>query len=568
MDARALVGHLVPTGSVFAFLAEHRHEVFPQELFADLFPSSTGRPSLPAEIAASVLVLQTLQDLSDREAVQAVRCDIRWKVACGLPLDHEGFHPTTLDVLASSAGRVRPPEPHLRRRPGRDRRNRVVKGKTRRALDSVVLDDAVATQDTITQLIAAIRRVGREVPGATEIITARCRAHDYDDLGKPAIAWDDKAAREVLVSALVGDALTLVEALADTELEGKAAEAVALLALVAGQDVEPAEDSDGTDGRWRIARKVAPDRVVSTVDPEARHVHKTVHHKQDGYKGHVVVEPDTGLFTEGRLTQASGADNHEAVVGLELIEGEDSGLEVLGDTAYGTGDARAALTDAGHTPVIKPGPLTSPVAGGFTLDDFAVDENAGTATCPNGVTRRITPKRAVTFGVACRGCPLRERCTTSKTGRSLSLHPHDALLRQARRDWRENEELRQTYRQHRPMVERSIAWLIGPKGRCRKLRFRGVTAGDFWLHMRMAGLNLCRLLSARARSARRGVGRGLRAGLRPRLRGCLRPPASRTTLVSAGRTPTFSTFRGLTYCRTDSLVGALPTPNHPCSAHS
>jgi len=96
MDARALVGHLVPTGSVFAFLAEHRHEVFPQELFADLFPSSTGRPSLPAEIAASVLVLQTLQDLSDREAVQAVRCDIRWKVACGLPLDHEGFHPTTL----------------------------------------------------------------------------------------------------------------------------------------------------------------------------------------------------------------------------------------------------------------------------------------------------------------------------------------------------------------------------------------------------------------------------------------------------------------------------------------
>ena len=90
MDARALVGHLVPTGSVFAFLAEHRHEVFPQELFADLFPSSTGRPSLPAEIAASVLVLQTLQDLSDREAVQAVRCDIRWKVACGLPLDHEG----------------------------------------------------------------------------------------------------------------------------------------------------------------------------------------------------------------------------------------------------------------------------------------------------------------------------------------------------------------------------------------------------------------------------------------------------------------------------------------------
>src|SRR5947209_12665769 len=96
MDARALVGHLVPAGSVFAFLADHRGEVFPPELFADLFASSTGRPSLPGEVAASVLVLQALQDLSDREAVAAVRCDIRWKVACGLPLDHEGFHPTTL----------------------------------------------------------------------------------------------------------------------------------------------------------------------------------------------------------------------------------------------------------------------------------------------------------------------------------------------------------------------------------------------------------------------------------------------------------------------------------------
>lgn len=96
---------------------------------------------------------------------------------------------------------------------------------------------------------------------------------------------------------------------------------------------------------------------------------------------------------------------------------------MLGDTAYGTGDARAALTDAGRTSVINPGPLSSPVAGGLTLDDFTVDETAGTATCPNGVTRRITAKRSVTVGVACRGCPLRQRCTTSTTGRTLSLHP-------------------------------------------------------------------------------------------------------------------------------------------------
>jgi hypothetical protein len=379
----------------------------------------------------------------------------------------------------------------------------VLKGKTRRALDSAVLDDAVATQDTITQLIAAIRRVRRQVPGAAEVIAAECSAHDYDKAGKPDIAWEDKAAKEALVSALVVDALTVVNALAEVKLDDEAAQALALLALVAGQDVEPAEGSDGTDGRWKIARKVAQDRVISTVDPEARHVHKTVHSRQDGYKAHVAIEPDTGLFTEGRLTKAAGAGNHEAVVGLELLQDEERPpsaepqvrLEVLGDSAYGTGEARAALAQAGHVAVIKPGPLRPAVEGGFTIDDFTADEAAGTVTCPNGITRRITRTRAVIFGAACQGCPLRERCTTSKTGRTLQLHPHDAVLRKARREWATNDQLRDTYRQHRPMVERSIAWLIGPKNRCRQLRYRGTAAGDRWLHTRMAALNLRRMIN-------------------------------------------------------------------------
>jgi hypothetical protein len=379
----------------------------------------------------------------------------------------------------------------------------VLSGKTRRALDSVVFDDAVATQDTVTQLVAAVRRVRREVPGAAEVIAESCHAHDWDDPGKPQIAWDDKAARDRLVSALVNDANMIVAALHGAKLDVPAAQALALLALVAGQDVEPADGSDGTDGRWRIARRVAPDRVISIVDPAARHVHKSVHRRQDGYKGRVAVEPDTGLFTAGELTEASGEDNHEAVVGLALLDDDPASddpaservFEVLGDSAYGTGDARAALADAGHTPIIKPAPLRPAVEGGFTVDDFTVDEADGTVTCPGGVTRRITARRSVTFGAACRGCPLRQRCTTAKTGRSLDLHPHDALLRQARRDWAERDDLRAIYRQHRPMVERSIAWLVGPKGRCRQLRYRGVNANDWWLHTRMAGLNLRRLIN-------------------------------------------------------------------------
>jgi transposase len=499
LDTAALVGHLVPAGSMYAFLAEHRQEVFPDGLFADLFPSGRGRPSVPGEVIASVLVLQTLQDLSDAEAMDALRCDLRWKVACGLPIDHPGFHPTTLTVWRNRLRASDRPQRIFDAVRAVVDQTGVLTGKTRRALDSVVLDDAVATQDTVTQLIAAVRRVRREVPGAADLVAQRCHAHDWDDPGKPQIAWDDKAARDGLVSALVEDARAIVAAFAgadrDGELAEPAARALALLALVAGQDVEPADGSDGTDGRWRIARKVAEDRVISTVDPETRHVHKSVQRRQDGFKAHLAVEPDTGLFTAGALTKATGENNHEAVVGLGLLNGERGTVQVLGDSAYGTGQARAALADTGHTAVIKPAPLRPAVPGGFTLDDFTVDQTAGTVTCPNGVTRHITARHTVTFGAACRSCPLRARCTTRKDGRSLILHPHDALLRAARRDWANNPDLAASYRQHRPMVERSIAWLVGPKGRCRQLRYHGVNANNWWLHTRMAAINLRRLLN-------------------------------------------------------------------------
>ena len=515
LDTASLVGHLVQAGSVYAFLAGHRGEVFPDGMFTDLFPSGKGRPSVPGEVIASVLVLQTLEDRSDSEAMDALRCDLRWKVACGLPIDHEGFHPTTLTVWRNRLRASDRPERIFEAVRAVIAETGVLKGRHRRALDSVVLDDAVATQDTVTQLIAAVRRVRRDVPGAAELIARECRAHDWDDPGKPAIAWDDRAARDALVSALVNDATLIVDTLGrrhdagqdDETCDAKAAQALALLALVAGQDVEPADGSDGTDGRWRIARKVAEDRVISTVDTDARHVHKSVHHRQDGYKAHLAVEPDTGLVVAAELTKACGEDHHEAVVGLALLDhditantetGTETGtgpFEVLADAAYGTGDARAALEDAGHTAIIKPPPLRPAVKGGFTIDDFTVDESAGTVTCPNGVTRRITARRKVIFGAACRSCPLRSQCTTRTDGRSLSLHPHDALLRQARRDWTERHDLRAIYRRHRPMVERSIAWLIGPKGRCRQLRYRGIAANDLWLHHRLAALNLRRLLN-------------------------------------------------------------------------
>ena len=492
LDVESVAGHLLPDGGVFAFLAAHRRELFPDEMFADLFAARRGRPSIPADVIAAAIVLQTLHGLSDEAAAEALTFDLRWKAACGLAVTGKAFHPTSLTYWR---GRLRDSD-----RPNRifDAVRQVVaetgalRGKTRRALDSTVLDDAVATQDTITQLIAAIRRVAREVPGAAAVIAEHCRAHDYSRPGKPPIAWDDPAAREQLVDALVSDAHRVLGHLPEQELGPRAAEAAALLALVAGQDVEPAEGSDGADGRWRIARRVTPDRVISTVDPEARHAHKTRSRRQDGYKAHLVVEPDTGIVTDTALTPASGPDNSDATVGIELLAGEHDPVEVLADSAYGTAEMLNAAEQAGHTPIIKPWPLRPTVPGGFTLDDFTVDHEAGAVTCPNHITRSVTRTRYVIFGGACRDCPLRARCTTSATGRTLRLHPHHALQR-AHRQRAQDPEFQATYRRHRPMAERSIAWLVA--GGNRRLRFRGTTLNDMWLHHRIAGLNLRRLLA-------------------------------------------------------------------------
>ncbi len=522
------VGQLVPSGSVFAFLAAHRAEVFPDADYADLFaPPGVGRPSLPATRMAVVLVLQVLHDYSDREAAEAARFDVRWKAAAGVPLDDPGFDPSSLVYWRNRIARSARP----------DRINDavrkivaetgVLRGRRRRAVDSTILADAVATQDTVTQLVSAIRRVAREVPGAAEQIAAVCTGHDYGKPGKPAIDWDDPAAKDALVSALVNDATAVVAALQDRDLEERAASALGLLALVAGQDVEPAEGSDGTDGRWRIARKVAEDRVVSTVDPDARHTRKSPEARRDGYRAHLAADPETGIITDEKLTGAAGTQNSDPAVAGEFLAAEAAGdgtgatgaagqpgpdaaspgsggggsggggeepLAWYGDSAYGTGDLRGAIDDAGHRAVIKPKPLRPPVQGGFTVDDFTVSQEQGTVTCPAGHTVPLSRTRVATFGVLCRNCPLRERCTTCKTGRKLVLHPRDDLLRAARADWAAGSGLREDYKTHRPNIERAIAQVATWRGRRLKLRYRGTAKNNAWLKRRTAALNLRNLL--------------------------------------------------------------------------
>ena len=481
LDAAALCRQLVPEGSVEAFLADHRHDLFPDEMFSDLFPSGRGRPSIPADVVASVMVLQALEGLSDRDAARALRDRISWKMACGLALDDEGFDFSVLTYWRTRLRKSDRPERIFDAVRSVIDATGVLKGKTRRALDSTLLDDAVATQDTVTQLIAAIRRVRRVVPGALDVTVT---AHDYESQGKPLIAWDDLVAKEALVDGLVTDALALLAAFGDEVEEVEAGSALGLLALVAGQDVE-----QGDDGTWKISRKVASDRVISTVDPEARHMHKSRSEYRDGYKAHIAIEPETGLVTAAALTPANAPDGQ---TGTTLLEGEDPGLQVLADGAYGSGENLAALAAAGHDRAIKPHSTNTAVAGGFHRDDFMVDHEAGTVTCPAKHTVLISPKRHATFGTLCRGRPLRSRCTKSTGGRVLHFTPHDAMLVESRRVWRDGD-FAEDYRRWRPMVERTIAWLVADNHR--RVRFRGVEKNELGLSLRIAAINLRRLVN-------------------------------------------------------------------------
>jgi hypothetical protein len=147
------------------------------------------------------------------------------------------------------------------------------------------------------------------------------------------------------------------------------------------------------------------------------------------------------------------------------------------------------LEKAGRKATIKPWPIRPAVPDGFTIDDFAYDDEAGTLTCPDGVARTLTRKRNVVFGAVCRNCP--DKCTTSASGRTVLVHRHETLQRRHRQH-AQDPAFQHTYRAKRPLVERSIAWLT--RGN-RRVPYRGIAKNNAWLHQRIAALNLRRLLA-------------------------------------------------------------------------
>ena len=530
----------LPENSIYRFLARERERLFPDELFCDLF-SDRGRRSVPPSVVATVMVLQRLEGLSDRDAVDRYAFDVRWRYAAGVG-GHGGAgwdrfaHTVLVDMrerLRTSGRPDRIFEVGLQAAQAAGLLGR------RRVLDSTPLYDAVTTMDTVTLIRSSLRGLLAVAdPGLrAELRAALGSGDDYATPGKPQIDWDDPAAREQLIDSRAHDGfavLALLEGRDRDELGEPVAQAGALLATVLGQDL-----AAGEDGAFRIARRVAPDRVISTVDPDTRHGHKTAARGFDGYKGHVAVDPDAEIITATTVTPGNTGD---AAVAEDLIAdlagdhaagdhaagdhaagdhvagdhaaGDDAASDhaasigvsaaraptVYGDNAYGTGGFHDHLRESGIASRCKTQASNAP-GGRFGKDRFGIDLTAGTVGCPGGVTAVIRPAAdgggMASFGAACAGCPLRAQCTTAAGGRTITVGPHEATLAAARARQTDPDWIAD-YRATRPKVERKIGHLIRRGGR--RARVRGTARVNADFRLLASAVNLARLAILGVRS--------------------------------------------------------------------
>jgi len=494
-NPREILGDRLKEGSIYRLLADHGHQLFGDDYFADLYEESVrGRPTIAARVMATVMLLQAFEGLSDAEATDRLSFDLRWQAAAGVDTGHVSFHPTSLVGQRNRLRASARPRRLFEDTKALAKETGALKNRAR-VLDSTPLYDAVATQDTVTQLRAAIRKLLAALDQAGGPLAGRVRAallrdDEYASVGKPPCDWDDKAAREALVDALVRDAVAALGVLDGEALPATAVGAADLLALVAGQDVQA-----GDDGVFRIVHKVAKDRVISTVDPEARHGHKSRNRRFDGYKTHLSIDPDSELIDEVAVTPANVPDRDAAGELLEGLADEEDKPEVLGDSAYADGATRKALGHAGFEVVAKVPPVRN-ATGLFTKDRFRVDLDDHSVTCPAGQRVAINPTAdgggRASFKVHCKECPLRTACTKSRAGRTITIGPHESLLQVARAQ-QATPEWQERYRADRPKVERKIAHFARRAWGGRHARVRGRRRISTDVDTRAGAINLARL---------------------------------------------------------------------------
>jgi len=360
--------------SLHALLYREGDRLFGDDAFCDLF-DDVGRFCVPPRIVATVMALQRVEGLSDRQAVERFTYDLRWKYAAGgLDFDYPAFNHTVLVNMRARLRRSKAPDRifeailEVAKEAGLVGRKRV--------LDSTALYDAVATQDTVTLIRSAIRGLLRSLDGdlADAVRAVLKRDDNYLAAGKPMCDWEDASAREALVDALAADAYAALSYLAGREMSAEVASAVALVATVVGQDLEELPDK-----RYRIANGVAKDRVISTVDPDARHGHKTSARGFDGYKGHVAVDPDSEIITATEVTPGNAGDASAAKALLKdvlpapltaaqsVASGDAAGLAGEGNSAEAppTEAAEVLLEDVLPAPSTAAESVASGDAGGL-----------------------------------------------------------------------------------------------------------------------------------------------------------------------------------------------------------
>jgi hypothetical protein len=503
--------------SVYAWLHRERDRLFPDAMFADLF-SERGRRSVPPSVVATVMVLQRLEGLSDREAVERYAFDARWRYAAGVgSYDTGGWGQFAHTVLVDFRARLAASEdPRRIFNVTVDTAAAAGLVGAKRVLDSTPLYDAVATMDTITLVRSALRGL---LGVAGDKLEAELRGvlvsgDDYASSAKPQIDWDDEQAREALIDSRAQDAFACLALLDGREVNDVVAQAAELLASVVGQDLE-----ETGDGVFRIARRVAPDRIISTVDPQARHGHKTSAKGFDGYKGHAAIEPDSEIITD---TAVSAANAGDASVAADLIDdlttpaeptdtatddtvadadadvdvdGDGERPRVYGDAAYGSGEFLDHLAANDIDARCKTQPPTAP-GGRFAKDRFDIDLDNDTVTCPNGVSAPIRRGAdgggTAFFGGACTDCPLRAECTTAVGGRAVKISRHEQRLTDARAQQHDPDWVAD-YRATRPKVERKIGHLMRRRHGGRRARMRGRRKVDADFNLLAAAANAARL---------------------------------------------------------------------------
>lgn len=479
--------------SFYARLAARGDEIIVDSDFVECYAAGRGRPSIPPSLLMRAVLCQIRDDVSDREAARRAAKDLDWKRALHIEADEIPFHHTTLSVFRSrlllndADGLV------LTRTVERAVAAGLFAKRVLAIADSTGVMGAAAVADTYELIRAAIAKLVAAAGGPKALpARLRKRARIYVR-NKAAIDWADAAARRAELGALVAMAREL---LALSPTDDDSAEARQLLERVIDADVEESPDDGGGPA---IRHGVAPDRVVSVVDPEMRHGHKTSSRRIDGYKAHVLTDHDTELVLGVATTPANLSDGPQAAP--LVAAARQAGVpvaEMLGDTAYGDGDTRVAVAQAGAKVTAKTQPPAA--TGKFVKTDFVIDVEALSATCPAGHTT-TTPgwsrdgkgRRVMTlkFGSRCADCPLAPRCTTNTAGRIITLNFHESRLQAARA-----EQLRPSIRKklrRRVLVERKLAELkMHGMG---KARYRG--ARKVLLQVRLTGalVNLKKLFT-------------------------------------------------------------------------